>query len=361
MTINSQALRFSLLLALVALPAQADSIFNPERQTAQIADGIFMIRHADPLRGWVHGNTIVVVGEREVLVVDSTQTPSAAREDIAQIRRWTSKPVRYVLNTHWHADHNGGNAEYAKAFPAAAIVAHKQTAELMDVYAPTLAANWIKQATQMRDTAVRRLQEGKSSEGKPLTETERASLEAVKPQAEQMFIDAKDFVYQAPTLTFDRELTIDLGRREVRILHPGRANTAGDAVAYLPREKVLITGDIAVHPIPYAFDGYPADWSDTLLALARLDVEVIIPGHGELLHRRDYLVRLSGLLSAVVSQVDREFRKNPEVTLEEVKKAMDLEAYRQAFAGSDRPAQMFFDMSIGSSLVELAFHERKQR
>src|SRR6185369_8115055 len=66
-----------------------------------------------------------------VLVVDSCYLPSTAEEDIAQIRQWTSKPVRYLLNTHWHNDHVQGNAAYADAFPGIAVIAHAETAKLM--------------------------------------------------------------------------------------------------------------------------------------------------------------------------------------------------------------------------------------
>src|SRR6202022_1918629 len=101
----SIALLAALLFALVAVGATPDTVLSPQRQVTKITDNIYTIRHKDPMPGWVHGNTTVIIGEREVFVVDSCQTPSAAQEDIAQIRQWTDKPVRYLLNTHWHADH----------------------------------------------------------------------------------------------------------------------------------------------------------------------------------------------------------------------------------------------------------------
>lgn len=106
------SLWFSFLLLILALslglPVSADSIFSKERVVTKLAEGVYTIRHIDPYPGWVHGNTTVIIGEREVFVVDSTQLFSSALEDISQIRKWTDKPVRYLLNTHWHQDHNGG-------------------------------------------------------------------------------------------------------------------------------------------------------------------------------------------------------------------------------------------------------------
>ncbi|HVQ29855.1 MAG TPA: MBL fold metallo-hydrolase, partial [Vicinamibacteria bacterium] len=92
--------------------ASADSVLSPKRQVVTMAEGVYFIRHKDPFPGWTNGNTTVVIGDREVLVVDSCSTAAAAREDIAQIREWTSKPVRYLVNTHWHQDHNAGNKQY---------------------------------------------------------------------------------------------------------------------------------------------------------------------------------------------------------------------------------------------------------
>ena len=104
--------------------ALADSVNTKARTVTQIAEGVYVIRHPDAPDTFPQGNTTVVIGERDVLVVDSCYLPSSAREDIEQIRRWTTKPVRYLVNTHWHYDHTMGNGAYAEAFPGLAIVAH---------------------------------------------------------------------------------------------------------------------------------------------------------------------------------------------------------------------------------------------
>src|SRR5205085_7274212 len=112
----------------------------------------------DSAPGLVHSNTTVIIGSREVFVVDSTQMPSSAREDIADIKKWPAKPVRYLLNTHWHGDHNGGNAEYAKAFPGIIILAHPGTRDMMDSESPKMPSAWLKDAEQTRTTINQRLE-----------------------------------------------------------------------------------------------------------------------------------------------------------------------------------------------------------
>lgn len=92
----------------------------------------------------------MIIGEREVFVVDSTQFPSAAREDIAQIKQWTDKPVRYLLNTHWHADHFGGNREYLAAYPSVAIIAYRDTQPMADDFGRALPGLMLKSVAETR-------------------------------------------------------------------------------------------------------------------------------------------------------------------------------------------------------------------
>ena len=358
---SSIPLMAALLSALVGIPATADTVLSPQRQVTKISDRIFTIRHKDPMLGWVHGNTTVIIGEREVFVVDSCQTPSAAREDIAQIRQWTDKPVRYLLNTHWHEDHNGGNHEYMTAFPSLAIIAHPETRKQMDEYAPSLTALWLKGAADIRATLNQRLETGKGREGKPLTEAQRADFKEQLQLLDRIPEEAKAFVYQAPTLTFERELAIDIGGTEVQVKHLGRANTAGDALVYLPKEKILVTGDILVHPIPYTFDGYPSEWIHTLEAMVQLPADTIVPGHGDVLQDKQFAYDVIDMMKSVVAQVEQQFRKNPNVTLDEVTKAMDLKVFRQKLAGDDQTNGRNFDNSIGTHLIEVAYNEHKLR
>src|SRR5690348_9679224 len=116
--------------------AARDSGKTLERTVVKLADGIYTIRHKDAPDTFPQGNTTVIIGDREVLVVDSCYLPSSAREDIAEIRRWTNKPVRYLVNTHWHFDHTMGNGTYWDAFPGLSIIAHTETAKQSVGYNP---------------------------------------------------------------------------------------------------------------------------------------------------------------------------------------------------------------------------------
>jgi len=341
--------------------ASADSVFSTERQLLKLADGIYVIRHKDPFLGWVHGNTTVIVGERQALVVDSCQTLSAAQEDIEQIRKWTDKPVAYLLNTHWHQDHNGGNKAYLDAFPAVSIVAHPETRAMMDRTSPHLGADMRKQAEDLQVTLRKRLDSGKGSDDKPLTEEKKAEAKIRLVEAEALIEQARIFVYQPPTFLVDHDLSIDLGKRLVKVMHLGRGNTGGDIVAYLPQERLLVAGDLVVRPIPYTFDGYPSEWIRTLQQLSQLKPATIVPGHGEILHDTSYISLLEEMMTSVVAQVDAKIRANREIPLAEVQKSIDWKPFRERFCGTDKSNCGFFDYSVGEKFVELAYHEAMAR
>ena len=115
----------SLLVLVLASLAGGSSWITIQRSVTKIADGVYVIIHKDAVAaGWPEGNTTVIIGDREVFVVDACFLTGSAKEDIAEIRRLTSKPVRYLLNTHFHIDHNAGNSAYMEAFPGLEIIAH---------------------------------------------------------------------------------------------------------------------------------------------------------------------------------------------------------------------------------------------
>ena len=117
----------------------------------QIAEGVWAIRHPHAPDGFPQGNTTVVLGRREALVVDAPYLPSAARADAAEIRKLTKKPVRWLVNTHWHPDHTRANAVYASEFPGLSIVAQRETVELLQRYEPPNLARYPSFLARFKD------------------------------------------------------------------------------------------------------------------------------------------------------------------------------------------------------------------
>lgn len=349
-------IRFMALMAALSSFAAADTSKTKIRTVTKLAEGVYTIRHKDAPDTFPQGNTTVIIGEREVLVVDSCYLPSSAREDIAQIREWTNKPVRYLVNTHWHFDHTMGNGSYWDAFPGLTIVAHTETAKQIAGYNP----GWFERFPKRGERLKAILDAGKDNNGKPLTDGDKKeyaeAIAGIAPVQEE-FKTIRD---RAPNLTFDSEMSIDLGGREVRLMHLGRGNTAGDAVVYLPREKIVVTGDLVVHPVPYFFGGYPAAFADTLRRVRRLDYRTMVPGHGELLNiekSEKYVGLLIDLLDLVASEVSKETHRlgsgpaNLAAVREAVQKNIDVKSWRDRFAGGVKEEEDAFDGTFAALIT----------
>ena len=341
------------LLAAMPMPGQTD------RSVTKLAEGVYEIQHKDALDGSASGNTTVIIGERQVFVVDSCFLPSAAREDIAQIRQWTDKPVAFVLNTHFHNDHNLGNREYMDAFPSVTIIAHAETKKDMDMFGPGSASReekGIAGLKQMLDT-------GKTRDGQSLTPEETTEVRNALARRIQIVDEIKQVTFQSATLTFDHDFVVDVGNREVQVKFLGRGNTAGDAVAYLPKEKIVAAGDLVVYPIPYIYDGYPTEWIQTLQNLAQLDADSIVPGHGPILHEKTYVYLIRDLLKSAVDQVNAKLKQSGPAmfrSLDEVEASVDLTPFRQRFAGNDKDLAATFD-EMSKHLVKVVFEEASLR
>jgi len=340
---------------LLAIPIHS----QVDRSVTKLAEGVYEIQHKDARDGSASGNTTVIIGERQVFVIDSCFLPSAAREDIAQIRTWTDKPVAFVLNTHFHNDHNFGNRAYMDAFPSLTIIAHVETKKDMDMFGPGSASREEQGLANLKEM----LDTGKILNGQTLTSEETTEVKNALAQRMRIIDEMRNVTFQSATLTFEHDFAVDLGNREVQIMFLGRGNTAGDAVVYLPKERIAIAGDLVVYPIPYIYDGYPVEWIHTLQNLTQLDADTIVPGHGPILHDKAYINLVRDLLKSAVDQVYAKLRQSGPAmfrSLDEVKGAVDLTSFRPRFAGEDKDIAAEFD-DMSANLVKVVFEEASLR
>jgi len=346
-------------ISVALLTAAAQVSGQTERKVTKLVDGIYEIEH----REGGGGNTTVIIGDRQVLVVDPCFLPSAAREDIAQIRQWTDKPVSFVLNTHFHNDHNFGNRAYMDAFPALTIIAQVETKKEMDRFGPGSLQREEKDSYGNQQALHKMLETGKLPDGRALNEEDRKEATAELASGPKIIEEMKNVKFQSATLTFERGFSVDLGNREVLVKFLGRGNTPGDAVAYLLKEKIVIAGDLVDYPLPNVYDGYPAEWIQTLESLAQLDANTIVPGHGPILHDQTYIYLLRDLMQSAVDQVNEKLRQTAPAmfqTVENVKGSVDLTQFRQRFAGNDAELAAAFDQ-VSARLVKLVFDEARLR
>jgi glyoxylase-like metal-dependent hydrolase (beta-lactamase superfamily II) len=297
----------------------------------------------DPSLDWVDGNSYAILTEDGVFVVDAHQSSLIADANIAEIRKLTTKPIRYLLNTHWHGDHNLENPVYKKAFPEIRIMSHWKTWEILERRCP----EWVA-ATQAGeyDTYLTiyqgYLDSAKDESGKPLSDQYRRRYERIVEILKRYGPYAKQDECLLPDLTFDDDMTIYMGGREIEVRHDGRANTPGDAYVWLPQDSILITGDILVHPIPYCFGSFCEEWVAVLDTMLALKPKIILPGHGEPMFDTTYLRNVRDALASLVEQGKRGYAQGIR-DADSLRTFIDMTQYRTTFAGDDFDRNWAFD------------------
>lgn len=339
--------------SLANLPAQ-----NQTLEIVELGAGVYAAIYSEFRMDPIQGNSLIVVGDDGVLVVDAGRTPHSARALIAEIRRRTDKPVRVVVNTHWHDDHVFGNQAYADAFPGVVLAAHATTRdEMVQRSIPSLTTYGVEYWRKMADGFEQRLAKGTRTDGTPLSDEQKTRLRDQARTIHEFLPKIPEQRIVLPSLTFVDRLTLYLGQREVQLLHLGTGNTAGDVVVFLPKEKIVATGDLVVHPVPFAYGSAPGPWVRTLEQLRGLGAALIVPGHGPVMRDTVYLDQLIGMLGSLVRQVSAAVAKG--LTLEDTRKTIDLETFRAFFGGDDAFRRATFADSILREAVERAYHGAK--
>lgn len=327
-------------------------------EIVKVADGVYGAIVSEPRFDPVESNAVIIVNDDSVLVVDANRTPAAARATIAEIRKLTDKPVRYVVNTHWHDDHIFGNQSYREAFPRVEFIAHENTREDMRGLAFPHIAGGIKRWTKVLADAENQLLKGTKADGSAMNAQEKAELSEQLKVYREFLPRVQSIQLTLPTITFDHKLTLHEGKRTIEILYFGKGNTRGDTLVYLPQEKVLITGDLLVHPVPYAYGSFIAEWTGTMKKVREIDAQIIIPGHGPVMRDKEYLNVVINLLESVTRQVDDAVRRG--LSLEETRKAVNLESFRVRLAADDPVRNDTFNTSILQSAITQAYKQAQE-
>ncbi len=296
----------------------------------KVADGVHVAVAAPAYK--VNCNTAIIESDDGVVVVDTHSKPSAARVIVERLRDLTAKPVRYVVNTHFHWDHWHGNEVYPAAFPNAEIITNQITREAMRKKGLKRIQDHVRQVP----AEIAKLEAELAAAG---SAGARAALETNLRLAKSYLAEVSALKPALPTIAFEQTMKLYRRDREIHLLHLGRAHTEGDVFVYLPKDKVVITGDALIGWTPFMGDGYPEDWAATLDRLAQLDFTHIIMGHGDVAGR-DWLRVFRGYVHDMVEAVREEVAKG--ATLDEVKQRVTAKlapTYEKPFSayGEYRP------------------------
>ena len=290
-------------------------------QMSRLADGVYAALQPERLRFW-DANSVVIVGDSGVLVVDAQGNPVFARTLLEEIRKLTDKPVRAVIATHHHTDHIWSFDVYRKAFPAVELIGHRSLRN--DV--PELSAPQLKTEIEGLSAALAKAPEDLASK----TGDERRELEQAIEEAQARLDALREIEVWPPSVTYTERLTLHDGRKVE--LHHFQGHTAGDTVLFLPAEKILITGDF-VDEMPSGRRGYLLEWIQALDELERFDFEIPVPGHGAVHRGKDQLKLVRELLSTIVSEAETAVDAGR--SLEELQASIELDRFRERLAGDD--------------------------
>ena len=270
--------RLLCLFSLLLLPATclaADDLFDIK----PVADGVYAAIAKPAYK--VNCNAAIILFGDAVLVVDTHSKPSAARALIEQIKKLTDKPVRYVVNTHFHWDHYQGNQAYPSSWPAGVEIISSEATRA------NIEQRGIPRVKHEIITMPQEIEKLKSDLDKASDLGQKEQLRANLLQAEAYLAELKSMQVTLPSVTFDHSLILHRPSKTVEVLWLGNAHTNGDVFVYLPREKVLVTGDALHGWTPYMGDSYPFDWIQTLDAAEKLDFDQVIGGHGNVMRGKE--------------------------------------------------------------------------
>ena len=232
-----------------ASPARPQQSYEPHTgQPAvvkQIAGDLYFFYDFDG------SNSVFLVTDAGVLVIDTREHPRAGQELLGRIRKVTDKPIRWVINSHFHGDHTYGNAAFQAA--GARFVAQQETARIMKLVQPK---------------------------------------EMARRQAyfKEHNYDPNEVKLILPDLTFGDQMSIYLGGREIRLMYFGPGQQPGDTFVLFPHDRALFTpGAFTTHSMPnMAFTTSVDNWIKMLdQVAARNDYDVILPAHGDVAHKQD--------------------------------------------------------------------------
>jgi cyclase len=286
----------------------------------KVAEGVYHAVGTGALT--VVGNSSFIVNDNDVIVIDDHVSPAAAWVLLDEIKSVTNKPVRTVINTHFHYDHSHGNQIFDKDV---SIIGHEFTRQMLlgnkSLEMP-LYRGYITGLPGQIDNLKQRV----SAETDP---TRKATLQAQLQSAENNAASQAELKPTPPNVTLRTNMTLYRGDREIQIRFLGRAHTAGDVVVFLPKEKVVMTGDMLTSALSNMSDAFVNEWVTTLDELKKLDFVTVLPGHGEAFTDRAKIDYFQAYLRDVWTEVSR--LKQQGVSAEDAAKRADLTKHKEHF------------------------------
>jgi glyoxylase-like metal-dependent hydrolase (beta-lactamase superfamily II) len=285
----------------------------------KIAEGVYYATTVSEMI--TGGNHPIIINENDVVLVDDGTTVAAARALLTDLKLLTNKPVRWVVNTHWHYDHLDGNSVFGSDVQ---IIGHHYVRYALlnlDVLPKEIDRHLEEMPGQM-ETLKKQIGGEKDPKRRAVLEKQRAAIQAALEELKVM-------KPPPPTMTYSSKMTIYRGQREIQLLFLGRGHTEGDTVVFLPKERIVCAGDLMESKPSVLVNGVFDEWITTLDALKKLDFDTVLPGHGEPFHGTSLITAFQDYLRDLIAQV-ASFRKQG-FTAEQTAKKVDLTSHKADF------------------------------
>jgi len=294
---------------------------------AKIAEGVYYATSTGTMA--TGSNDPIIVGDREVMVVDTGTSPAAARALVEDLKVITDKPVRYVVNTHFHYDHVNGNQVFAGT---ATIIGHeyvKNAIEHLDVL------HREPYKTSQLTNVPNRIESLQKQLAAEPDEARKVTLQRQLAVAQQGWDALKEVTPTPPSRTYTKRLDLKVGQHEVQLRFLGRGHTNGDTVVYLPKERIVCTGDLMESALAYMGDAQFDEWVATLGALKNLNWDVDLPGHGVPFREKSLVTAFQSYLTDLTTKITD--LKRMGMSPEDAAQRVDMTSHQASFPSIVRP------------------------
>lgn len=332
--------------AAVGQPALAETPSGALQVIERVAPGVWSIHQRQPFELQPVGNVEVIEQSCGLVLIDGGASPGSATRITQLIKSVSRKPVIAIAITHWHSDHSLGVTTILKAWPNAEVIATNATrshilgAPMAKMY-PEAAPDEAKMKSFL-DAIGRTLDKVREYSADPKLPAAIRTGWASAFQEFTLYGPDIDGAFLPATIDgFESRRVLDDPVRPVELRFLGPGNTDGDLIGWLPRQRILATGDLVVAPIPYGFDSYGASWQSDLDKLIAFRARVIVPGHGLPMRDDSYLKLLRGMISDLRTRVAA---IGPNKSLDDAttELAPAFAQYQKRFAGDDLWLQKWF-------------------
>ena len=304
-----------------------------ELEFVDVAPGVILAYRPEPLRAPVAGNVTILINDRDVVLVDGGAAPKAASQILAEVHRRTALPISTVVLTHGHEDHVLGTHVFEEAFPGLRVISRKGTSDYLAPGGPVArrVSTMRGRVDQLRADGEAEIERLRRAGGHPdlIEHLERRWGPDLSATAAQRALVR----LRQPDEVFSTRLEITRGERVIQLLDLGPGKSGSGTVVYLPGERIVVAGDVVVSPIPYGFARDPEGWRRTMAAVAELEADVLIPGHGAPLVGTDYVARVIALADFILNGVAAGIAEG--LGPEDLMKRLDFEPWISEFCAGD--------------------------